>query len=145
MVLKVVEIIELDPNCSELEIPLYQSSIKAGFPSPADEYIECKLDLNKFIIKNAIATYFLKVSGDSMIGAGIFSNDILVVDRSIQATEGKIVIAELDGDLTVKRLEKIKNKLYLTAENDEYPAIPIGDEQSLQIWGVVTWVLHKPS
>jgi DNA polymerase V len=128
----------------ELKLPMYNTKISAGFPSPADDYIESKQDLNELLVKNPVATYFLRVSGDSMINAGIHSGDVLVVDKSLEAVEGKIVIAEVDGELTVKRLSKIKGKFFLVAENPDYKPISINPESTFQIWGVVTYVIHQP-
>jgi DNA polymerase V len=119
-------------------LPLYSSSVSAGSPSPADDYIESKLDLNQFLIKHPTSTFFVKVIGDSMINAGIGEGDILVVDRSLEPKPGKIVIASLDGQLTVKRLGKIEEQLFLLPENNQYKPIPIEEGNELIIWGVVT-------
>lgn len=124
-------------------LPLYASKIPAGFPSPAEDYIEGQLDLNEQLICNPNATFLLKVSGDSMVGAGIMSGGMLVVDRSIEARHGKIVIAVLDGQLTVKRLYDRGGKIQLCSENPKYQPIRISREQDLQIWGVVTNVITK--
>ncbi len=130
---------------SELELPFYLSKVSAGFPSPCDDFIDSKINLAAMLVKNPMATYFVRVSGNSMIGAGIYSGDILVVDRSVEAQEGKIVIAEIDGELTVKRLERIQSKLFLVAENPDYLPIEVNPESEFQIWGVVTYVIHKPN
>lgn len=124
------------------KIPLYSSTVRAGFPSPADDYIESMLDLNEYLIKHPAATFFVKASGDSMINAGIHSGDILIVDRSIEASHGKIVIAALNGELTVKRLSRQHDKVQLIAENPDFPAIDITEEYDMVIWGVVTNVIH---
>lgn len=124
-------------------IPLYLSSIPAGFPSPADDYIESALDLNKFLVKNPPATFMVKVCGDSMSGIGINDGDILIVDRSEKASHGKIVVAVLDGELTVKRLYLKSGECRLTAENSRYADIRIGSEQDLRIWGIVTGVVRR--
>lgn len=121
--------------------PLYSCSVSAGFPSPADDHIESKLDLNSHLIKNPSASFFLRVSGESMIGAGINEGDLLVVDRSIPATNGKIVIAAVSGELTVKRLHIGKNGTFLLPENPAYSPITVSDDTL--IWGVVTYVVHK--
>jgi DNA polymerase V len=125
------------------QIPLYTSSVRAGFPSPADDNIEQKLDLNTHVIKHPAATFFVKASGDSMIHAGIQSGDMLVVDKSLEATHGKIVIAAINGELTVKRLSKQHNRVQLLAENPNYKAIDITNEEDMVIWGVVTHVIHQ--
>lgn len=124
-------------------IPLYSNKVSAGFPSPADDYLECKLDLNHHLIKHPSATFFLTVSGDSMKNAGIHSGDMLVVDKSIEPTDGKIIIAAIDGELTVKRLSLLKGRVTLVPENPNYPDMDITDSQDLVIWGVVTYVIHQ--
>jgi len=127
----------------EYKLPLYTSSVQAGFPSPADDYIEEKLDLNKHLVKHPSATFFVKVTGDSMIKAGIHNGDILIVDRSIEPTNNKIVIAAIHGELTVKRLSYKPDGNYLLPENDNYSPIKIDESNELIIWGVVTNVLHS--
>ncbi|MBA3815282.1 MAG: translesion error-prone DNA polymerase V autoproteolytic subunit [Parachlamydiaceae bacterium] len=124
-------------------LPLYQHSVSAGFPSPAEDDVEDKLDLNELLIKHPSATFFLKVSGDSMIKAGIHHNDILIVDRSLEPTHGKVVIASINGELTVKRLSCIGKKIHLIAENDAYLPIEITGEVDFRIWGIVTNVIHS--
>lgn len=123
-------------------LPFYQHAVSAGFPSPAEDEMEEKLDLNELLIKHPVATFFLKVSGSSMIKAGIHHNDILIVDRSLEPVPGKIVIASLNGELTVKRLYRDGTKIWLLAENDAYPPIEITEGIDLRIWGVVTNVIH---
>ena len=123
--------------------PLFMCGVSAGFPSPADDYIDRLLDLNEFLIKNPPATFFVKVAGDSMIGAGINDGDTLIVDRSIEAANGKIVIAVVNGELTVKRLVKSNNSYRLVAENPNYAALEINEESQFEIWGVVTSVIHQ--
>ncbi len=128
---------------STLPLPLYLSQVSAGFPSPADDYVERTLDLNQHLIEHPAATYFVKASGNSMINAGIHSGDILIVDRSLTPKDKSIVIAALNGELTVKRLRKIKGKIQLLAENDQYQPIEIEEESHLEIWGVVIYVIHS--
>ena len=123
--------------------PLYLDRISAGFPSPADDYIETALDLNTYLIRNPPATFMVKVSGDSMTGAGINDGDVLVVDRSEQPTHGRIVVAVLDGELTVKRLVMKGGQTLLAPENPRYQPIVVAAEQDLHIWGVVTGVVRK--
>ena len=139
---KLNEIKRLIENPAAYHLPLYGCTVKAGFPSPADDYIETYLDLNTHLIQHPSATFFLKASGDSMINAGINSGDLLIVDRSVEATHDKIVIAAIDGELTVKRLSKTAGRIQLLPENDNYPAIDITSESDLIIWGVVTFVIH---
>jgi DNA polymerase V len=122
---------------------LYQQAVAAGFPSPAEDHIDKKLDLNRHLIRNPAATFYVRVTGDSMIGAGIHSGDLLIVDRSLDATSGRIVIAVLHGELTVKRFCKEGNRILLLAEHADYPPIDIHDLQDLNIWGVVTVVIHR--
>lgn len=123
-------------------LPLYESRISAGFPSPADDQVEERLDLNELLIKRPSATFFLKVSGSSMVKAGIHHGDIVVVDRSLEPSNGKIVIASLNGELTVKRLHIEGNRVRLIAESDLYVPIDISKEVDFRIWGVVTSVIH---
>ena len=124
-------------------LPLALCQVEAGFPSPADDYMEGSLDLNDHIIKHPSATYFVKASGDSMIGAGIFNGDLLIVDRSLEASSGKVVIAEVDGQLTVKRLLKLSDGVFsLQSENSSYPPIELQEGNEVVVWGVVTHVIH---
>lgn len=125
-----------------LPLPLFGHKIAAGFPSPADDYVEDRIDLNRHLIRHQEATFFLRVKGDSMLGAGIHDGDLLIVDRALDPVDGKIVIAVLDGELTVKRLERKKGHLRLMPENPAYPPIEVKNEQDLVIWGVVTHVIH---
>lgn len=125
-------------------LPLYLSKISAGFPSPAENDIAEKLDLNTYLIKHPAATFLVRANGHSMVNAGINENDLLVVDRSIPPTSGKIVIAAIDGQLTVKRLKKEKNgQTFLLAENPAFKPIELRDGNEVYIWGVVTNVIHS--
>jgi len=124
------------------KLPIFLGRLPARFPSPADDYIEGKLDLNRHLIKHPAATFFVRVSGDSMTGAGIHSGDLLVVDRSLEAVDGNVIVAALDGDLTVKRLRKRNGTLSLLPENQDYQPIEITAQQTFEIWGVVTSVIH---
>lgn len=133
----------LETTSSSYTLPLYASHVRAGFPSPADDYIETHLDLNTHLIKHPAATFFVIASGDSMTGAGIQSGDMLIVDRSLEASHGKIIIAAIDGELTVKRLSRHNMRVQLLPENKNYPPIDITNEQDLVIWGVVTHVIHQ--
>ncbi|MDD2715521.1 MAG: translesion error-prone DNA polymerase V autoproteolytic subunit [Candidatus Wallbacteria bacterium] len=123
--------------------PLFAAGVAAGFPSPADDYIERKLDLNEHLIRHPEATFFVRVEGDSMINAGIHSGDILIVDRAIEAADGKIVVALLDGEFTVKRLRCAEGKHYLLPENPKYAPIPVKPDSNCEIWGVVTYSIHQ--
>lgn len=129
---------------TSLYLDLYGTNVSAGFPSPSTDYLEGKLDLNEHIIKNPPATFFVRVSGDSMTGAGIYPDSILVVDRSEEPKSGKIIIAVINGELTVKRLHKGRDAVQLLPENPNYLPIHITPEMDFSIWGVVTYVIHKP-
>ncbi len=129
-------------NVSKIEVPLFSSKVAAGFPSPADDYIEKTLDLNDLLIQKPAATFFVRAEGESMLGAGIHPNDILVVDRSIKPVIGKIVICALHGELTVKRLKSVGDEITLGAENPAYADITVKEEADFVIWGVVTNVIH---
>jgi len=131
------------PECAtKCERPLFMAPVAAGFPSPAEDYIEGKLDLNKHLIKHPSATFFVRVAGDSMIDAGIHPGDILIVDRSLEPADKKVVIAVIDGELTVKRIRMSRDRIYLMPENENYKTIEIEKEMKLDIWGVVTNVIH---
>ena len=123
--------------------PLANETISAGFPSPAEDYIELGIDLNKYLIKNPISTFFLRVSGNSMNNAGIYSNDLLIIDRSINPNPNDIVVALLDGDFTLKRLIKEKNNYYLKAGKENYPSINLYEYIDIQIWGVAIYSIHE--
>ncbi len=124
-------------------LAFFASRVEAGFPSPADDYLEGKLDLNEHLIERPAATFFLRVSGDSMTGAGIHAGDILIVDRSIAPSDGKIVIAAVDGELTVKRLYRRGGHIRLLSENPRYKPIEIAAGQDLHVWGVVIHAVHS--
>ncbi|MBN1495082.1 translesion error-prone DNA polymerase V autoproteolytic subunit [Candidatus Peregrinibacteria bacterium] len=123
--------------------PVFQSTVSAGFPSPAEDFIEETLDLNEKCIKHPAATFFVRVSGSSMINAGIKNNDLLIVDRSIEPSNNKVVIAVINGDFTVKRVEKINEKVFLMPENKNFKPIEITEDMDCKIWGVVTHVIHS--
>jgi DNA polymerase V len=127
----------------KVNISLFLSLIHAGFPSPADDYVDNVLDLNELVISHPAATFFVRVKGTSMINALINEGDVLVVDRSLEAFDRAIVVAILDGEFTVKRLRKTHDALYLLPENPEYKPIQITDESDFQVWGVVTYIIHK--
>lgn len=123
--------------------PLFSHSIPAGFPSPADDYVSEALDLNEHLIAHKEATFFLRAKGHSMTGAGIQDGDLLIVDRSLTPAHRSVVIAVVDGEFTVKRLYKRGSKVRLLAENPEFAPIDFNEGQELQIWGVVTSVIHR--
>ena len=140
--IKLLKLSSID-NKSSIKLPLYSCKISAGFPSPADDHLEKSLDLNSYLIKHPAATFFVRVSGDSMINAGINDNDILIVDRSLKPSHGKIVIAVVDGQMTVKRLYKRSGKLILMPENKNFKPIEITESMSIEIWGVVVTAIHS--
>lgn len=118
--------------------PLYASQPAAGFPSPGDDMVEQPLDLNDLLVENPSATFFVRVAGDSMEGAKIFSGDVLVIDRSIEPQSGMIVLAAVYGELVVKRLQKTTTGYVLQSENEGYEPIMIDKVEGCYIWGVVT-------
>ena len=126
----------------KLELPLFTSTVPAGFPSPADDHIEGKLDLNEHLVRRPAATFFVRASGESMRGAGIFDGDLLIIDRGVSPQPDDIVIAILQGELTVKRLKKVDGQWLLAAENSAYPSLPL-IEGDCEIWGVVTHSVRR--
>jgi len=123
--------------------PLMESPVAAGFPSPAEQYAETPLDLNELLVRNPPATYFVRAAGDSMVGAGIRSGDILVVDRSLDAFDGSIVIANVDGEFTVKILRNADGQIALEPANPRYRPIRFSEGMELRLFGVVTAVIHQ--
>lgn len=128
-----------------MKLPLFAVPVKAGFPSPAEDYLEQNLDLNEHLIQHPAATFFVRVDGESMKGAGIHKDDILIVDRSLEPTNGKIVIAVINGEFTVKRIRLHQDKVFLEPENPQFSPIEINPNWDFQVWGVVTYVIHKCS
>ena len=127
----------------KISIPLLVNSVSAGFPSPADDYTEQNIDLNEHLIRNPFSTFFLRVQGYSMVDSGIQDQDLIIVDKSLIAKTGDIVIAMVDGSFTIKRLDKKNNELYLKSENHNYPDINFKNHVDIQIWGVVTYSIHN--
>ena len=128
---------------TSLPIPLF-ATVPAGFPSPADDYVEKSIDLNEQLVRNPTSTFFVRARGDSMRDAGITSGDILVVDKAVTAGDKQIVVAMLDGEFTVKRLRRRNNRVFLESGNQDFPPREIIPDQELVIWGVVTFVIHQP-
>ena len=122
---------------TELELPFVDTGISAGFPSPADDFIELTIDLNKFLVKHKDTTFFAWVKGHSMKNAGIYDGDLLVIDKSLAPQDGKIAICQIDGEFTVKRIKIEKEIVWLIAENEEYKPIKVTPENELMIWGIV--------
>jgi DNA polymerase V len=128
---------------NSLGVILVDTGISAGFPSPADDFKEQRLSLDDEFIKNKEATFFARVSGQSMIGAGLNDNDLLIIDRSLEPEHNKIAVCFLDGEFTVKRLKVSKDGIWLQPENPDYPTIKITEENNFVIWGIVTNVIKK--
>jgi DNA polymerase V len=124
---------------------LFLVPVSAGYPSPADDYLDGSLDLNQHLITHPTATFFVRVAGESMREAGIHSGDVLIVDRALTPSDGSVVIAVVNGDLTVKRLAKRHGQLLLMPENQQYPPLPITETTTFEVWGVVTYVIHRVS
>ena len=132
-----------DSTTKRFRIPLLNDSVSAGFPSPADDYTEENIDLNEHLISNPFSTFFLRVKGESMINAGIKDKDLIIVDKSLIAKPGDIVIAMIDGEFTIKRLSIKNDELYLKAENHNYPDFSFKNHIDVQIWGVVIYSIHS--
>jgi len=139
----VLEILKADLGAPPLPLPIFLANVQAGFPSPAEDYLDKTLDLNALLISHPAATFFVRVMGDSMQNAGICSGDVLIVDRSLEVLENAIVIAVVNGEFTVKRLLKKEGRIFLAPENPSYPILEIAPESDFQVWGVVTYVIHK--
>ncbi|MDC0580247.1 translesion error-prone DNA polymerase V autoproteolytic subunit [Bacteroidia bacterium] len=133
----------ITPNYTAVEIPFFDVGIQAGFPSPADDFIEWSIDINKEYIKNRDTTFFAKVKGHSMKNAGIFDGDLLIIDKSIEPQNNKIAVCQIDGEFTVKRIKIEQNIIWLVAENEAYTPIKVTDENELMIWGIVVASIKK--
>lgn len=130
-------------DAEPLHLPLFASGVRAGFPSPADDYVEDRIDLNRYLVEDGPATFMVRVEGESMIGAGIFDGDLLVVDKGRTPAHGDIVVAALDGEFTVKRLDRRGGRVVLLPENPAFSPIIPSYEQEFMIWGVVTACVRK--
>ena len=128
---------------TQINTPVFLDKVSAGFPSPATDYMENKLDLNEYLIKHPAATFIVKANGSSMTSADIYSGDLLIVDRSLTPKNNNIVIASIFGDLTVKKLKKKEKSLFLVPANNDYPSIEVKEEMECFIWGVVTYIIHE--
>lgn len=128
---------------TRLPLPYFDVGLAAGFPSPADDYLGRPLDLHELLVEHPASTFFVRAEGNSMCGAGIYSGDLLVVDRSLTAKNRDIIVALLDGEFTLKRLIKENTAIYLLPENARYPKIEITEAHDFQVWGVVTYVIHR--
>ncbi len=128
---------------SELELPYVVNGISAGFPSPADDFLDINIDLNKHLIKNPSTTFYGRVRGDSMKDAGIHDGDLLIIDKSLEPTNNKIAVCFIDGEFTVKRISIEKDVVWLIAENKNYEPIKVTKDNDLVIWGIVTTVIKQ--
>jgi DNA polymerase V len=128
---------------SDIRIPYFDHGVSAGFPSPALDFMETSIDLNKALSENPLATFYIKVEGNSMVNAGIDDKDVLVVDRSMEAKDKSIAICFIDDEFTVKRISMKKDGLWLMPENPKYAPIKITEENRFMVWGVVTYVIKK--
>ena len=126
-----------------LDIPFYLFNVPAGFPSPAEDFMDLDLNLQAYLVQHPSATFCVRVTGDSMQNAGIFSGDVMVVDRALEPKNNTIVLAVLDGEFTVKRIQKKGSQLFLKPENETFKPIEITEEIDFKVWGVVTHIIHK--
>lgn len=130
-------------SLEKCKIPFPESSVPAGFPSPAENFIDNALDLNDLLIKHTASTFFVRVVGNSMVNAGINSNDILIVDRSLSPINNKVAVVRINDEFTVKRLKLDGDRIFLVAENDQYQPIEITKDMDCEVWGIVTFVIHQ--
>jgi DNA polymerase V len=127
----------------EIKLPLVEAFINAGFPSPADDYIEAKLDLNTLLIKNPCSTFFARVRGNSMDDVGIHNGDILIIDKSLEPKQNSVLICFIDGEFTVKKVNKVNGDFYLVPQNKDFAPIKIEKGSDFRLWGVVTYCIHS--
>lgn len=144
-----VNISQIRKPCTEslIKLPLFSSRVSAGFPSPADDLLESHLDLNRYLISQPAATFFMRFEGEPMLESGLQQGDLLIVDRSVEVTEQKIVVASVNEDLVIRRVSRNRRRLQLLSENPNSQVISITQDTEFQIWGVVTYViraLHSP-
>jgi DNA polymerase V len=126
-----------------VEIPFFSSTVSCGFPSPAEDYIETPLDLNELLITKPAATFFVRAKGDSMIGAGIFDGDLLIIDRSATVTNKQVILAVVNGEFTLKRFSRSGASVFLIAENPKYKPTKINEDMDFKVWGMATTCIHK--
>ena len=129
---------------TQLELPLAGTAVSAGWPSPAEEYIEIALDLNKELIKHPAATFYARVKGSSMIDAGIADGDLLIIDKALEPKDGDIAVCFIDGEFTLKRLALKEDGIYLMPANAEFKPIKITEENDFLVWGMLAYIIHKP-
>ena len=130
-------------NAKLSSVPVLGDAVPAGFPSPAEDYLDMDLNLHDYLVRNPAATFCVRVSGGSMVSAGIKSGDVMVIDRALDPTNNSIVLAVLNGEFTVKRIKKRANELYLIEDNEQYQPMKITKDVDFQVWGVVTFIIHK--
>jgi DNA polymerase V len=133
----------LNPQIDELDRFVVEGVIKAGFPSPATDYLANELNLKELLVRNESATFFVEVEGDSMKGANIFNGDIIIVDKSLNPHDNSVVACFLDGEFTLKRVEKIDGSFFLVPDNPKFKPIRINEDSDFRLWGIVTYVIHK--
>jgi len=138
-----IELYNQEKNEKDSYIPLSQTGVSAGFPSPADNFTDSSIDLNKEFIQNPNSTFYARVSGDSMINAGLDDGDLLIIDKSLEARDNKIAVCFIDGDFTVKRIRIENDAIYLIAENEKYDTIKVTEDNNFLIWGIVTTIIKK--
>ena len=139
---KNLEFFRLSPT-SDSYIPYFETGLKAGFPSPAEDYTELKMDLNKELVKNPDATFLARVKGKSMQDAGLNEGDILIIDRSLEPANNKKAVCFLDGGVTVKKIRIERRVCWLIPENEEFEKIRVTEENDFIIWGIVTYIIKK--
>ena len=125
------------------DIPVYTDTVPAGFPSPAEDHMDLDLNLHEYLVQHPSATFCVRVVGESMVDAGIYSGDVMVVDRALEPQNNNIVLAVLNGEFTVKRIKKNRTDLYLVPANEDFKPIKITETMNFQVWGVVTHIIHK--
>ena len=130
------------PHSHHDKIPMVEG-IHAGFPSPAEDYTEPVLDLNRYVIKNPASTFYARISGDSMVGVGIQDGDIVVIDKSLEPANDQIAVCFIDGEFTLKRIHTETGRLFLMPHNPNIPSIEITEENNFQVWGIVTYIIKK--
>ena len=130
------------PHSHHDKIPMVEG-IHAGFPSPAEDYTEPVLDLNRYVIKNPASTFYARISGDSMVGVGIQDGDIVVIDKSLEPANDQIAVCFIDGEFTLKRIHTETGRLFLMPHNPNFPSIEITEENNFQVWGIVTYIIKK--
>lgn len=126
-----------------LELPFVEGGIRAGFPSPAQDFIDLSIDLNKHLIKHPSSTFYGRITGNSMQDAGIHDGDLVIIDKSLEPADGKIAVCYIDGDFTVKRIRMAKNECWLIPANSEFNPIRVTEDNQFLIWGIVTYIIKK--